>query len=99
MAKEPLKLIWKDRIIGHITDAGWSDFPWVSGKFSLVSMPPDLREAMEWLHKESISEDGVSDWPFPEDFVWGWRLEKPDGTSEEISQPIIDFGSGDIEWR
>ena len=98
MAQEPINLFWKDQLIGHITDVGWSDFPWASGKISIISMPPDLREAMEWLHKESISEDGVMDWPFSEDFVWGWRLEKPDGTSQEILQPIIDFGSGDVEW-
>src|SRR5262245_27762605 len=98
MAQGPLKLFWQNRRIGHITDAGWSDFPWASGKVSIVNMPPDLREALEWLHRESISEDGVTDWPFSEDFVWGWRLEQPDGTSEEISQPIIDFGSGDVEW-
>jgi hypothetical protein len=99
MAEEPLKLFWKDRLIGQVTDAGWSDFPAATGKVSIIHMPPALREAMEWLHTESNSENGVTDWPFSEDFVWGWRLEKPDGTSEEISQPIIDFGNGDIDWQ
>ncbi|MBL8799217.1 MAG: hypothetical protein JNM56_35350 [Planctomycetia bacterium] len=99
MTDEPLQLFWKDQLIGRITDAGWSDFPWMSGKVSINQIPPELREAMEYLHREATSDDGVTDWPFPEEFAAGWRMVKPDGTAVEISQPIIDFATGDVDWR
>jgi hypothetical protein len=98
MRQQPFKLFWKDRLIGRVRDAVWSDYPWVCGKVAIFHMPADLRAALEYLHQESISEEGVTDWPFAEEYLWGWRLVKPDGTSEEISQPIIAFKSGDIEW-
>jgi hypothetical protein len=99
MPEEPLKLYWKDQLIGHVRDAGWSDFPWVCGKVSIINMSPDLREVLEYVHKESISEDGLRDWPYPEEYWEDWRMVKPDGTSREIMLPIIDFETGDIDWR
>ena len=98
MLKQPLKLYWRDQLIGHISEAAWSDFPWALGKVSIVSMQPELREAMEYLHRESYTEDGVTDWPYPEEFVWDWSIVDSDGETTEIGQPIIDFNAGEIEW-
>ena len=96
--KQPLDLYWKNLLVGQVSDAAWSDFPWVFGKVTIFGMPADLRDAMEYLHRESHSEDGVCDWPFPEEFVWDWRVVDAEGESVDICQPIIDFEAGEIEW-
>ena len=94
------RLLWRDQLIATITDVGWSDFPWACGKFVAAEMAPQIRELLEWIDRESKTEDGITDDPpFAEELLDEWLIEKPDGTRTGIMIPVLDFSDGSIEWR
>lgn len=94
------RLLWRDQLIATITGVGWSDFPWACGKLVVVDMAPELRELLEWIGRESRTEDGITeDPPFEDELLEEWFIEKPDGTRTEIMIPVLDFADGSIEWR
>jgi hypothetical protein len=97
--RNPLRLYWKDRLIGEITDASWTDFPWVGGKIKLKRLAKEMRQVLNYVFEQSRSEDGLRDWPFVDELFWNWSILKPDGSREEIGIPIVDFADGSIEWR
>ncbi len=100
MNDAPHRLLWRDQLIATVTDVGWSDFPWVSGKFIAAEMEPRIREVLEWINRESKTEDGITDDPpFAEELLDDWFIETPDGTTMEIMIPVLDFSDGTIEWR
>jgi hypothetical protein len=93
-----LRLLWKDRHVADVEGAAWDDFPWVSGKFISVDLPPELRQALEWL--SSMAEaDELEDPPFDEELVDHWVLSSPVGHKAEVCAPIVDFEAGTVEWR
>jgi hypothetical protein len=94
-----LRLCWKKRLVGDITDVAWTDFPWVSGRVKLKRLTKELRQILKYVFKESRSEEGLRNWPFADDLFWNWSILKADETREEIGIPIIDFTDGSIEWR
>jgi hypothetical protein len=97
--EQALRLFWKDRLIGEVTDVGWVDFLWAGGKLVIKKLSQKLRKALEYVFAESQSEDGLQEWPFPDELFWNWSVVKPDNTKVEIGIPIIDFTDGSIEWR
>ncbi|MBL8798931.1 MAG: hypothetical protein JNM56_33915 [Planctomycetia bacterium] len=99
MPKKRLSLFWKDQLVGFVSDASVSDFPWVCGKFTVCPIPKELRAALEYIHRESNTDDGLQDWPFPEEFLDHWKIVQSDETARETSPPIIDFKKGIIDWR
>lgn len=96
---EELKLYWKERLVGRISGATFSDFPWKLGTFRPAKIPAKLKQVIEYIRTESASEAGLIDWPFPEEYMEHWRVEHEDGRTEETSPPIIDFAKGTVEWR
>ncbi|BDM81391.1 hypothetical protein [Acaryochloris marina] len=94
------RLLWRDQLIATITNVGWSDFPWVGGKFVATKMDSQIHELLEWIDCKSKTDDGmVDDPPFPEELLDDWYIEKPDGSKIEIMIPVLDFSAGTIEWR
>ena len=94
------RLLWRDHLIATVSEVRWSDFPWVGGKFIAVKMDAQIRELLEWIDRESKTDDGiVDDPPFPEELLTEWFIEKPDGSKTEIMIPVLDFSDGTIEWR
>jgi hypothetical protein len=85
MAAKGLRLFWTDQLVGVITDAGWSDFPWASGELAVHEMPGELRSALEWATAQARSEGPLEDPPFPGALLENWWVEKPDGSKTEIS--------------
>ena len=75
------QLFWKDQLVGTITDVGWTDFPWAGGKFTLGQPSKELRDVLEYISKESATDEGLHDWPFPDEMGEHWRVVKPDGRS------------------
>ena len=96
----PHRLLWRDQLIATVTNVGWSDFPWVRGKFVAVEMASEIREILEWIERESRTEGGITDDPpFAEELLDEWSIERPDGTRVEITIPVLGFADGTIEWR
>ena len=94
------RLLWRDQLIATITDVGWWDFPWACGKLVAVEMDPRIRALLEWVLRESNTEEGIVDEPpFPEELLEDWFIEKPDGSRSEILIPVLDFADGTIVWR
>jgi hypothetical protein len=92
-------LYWKDHLVGTITDVGWTDFPWAGGKIAIGNLSKEVREVLEYISKESESEDGLLDWPFPDEMADHWRIVKPSGEQVEITPPVVDFSDGHVRWR
>jgi hypothetical protein len=99
MNDELLRLFWRDQFVGTISGAQWSDFPWAAGPLSIAELRPDIRRVLQYVSEKVATDEGLVDWPFAEEFGESWRIAKPDGTTQEISVPIIDFSDGRIEWR
>ncbi len=100
MDHSPHRLLWRDEPIATVTDIGFYDFPSVCGKVVASHMSTQIRELLEWLDRESKTEDGVTDDPpFPAEMLDEWYIEKPDGTKTEIMIPLFDFARGTVEWR
>lgn len=49
MVVGPLKLYWKQQLVGVITEATWSDFPWIIGRFEARRVGKRLREVLAWF--------------------------------------------------
>ncbi|MEM9214153.1 MAG: hypothetical protein AAGD25_07365 [Cyanobacteria bacterium P01_F01_bin.150] len=87
-------------MIATITDVDWADFPWACGKFVAADMEPQIRDFLEWIGRESKTENGITeDPPFEDELFDEWFIENPDGTRTAIMMPVLDFLSGAIEWR
>lgn len=98
--KDMYRILWRDQFVATVTDVGWLDFPWAWGKFRVAEMTPQMRGLLEWIDRESKTEDGIiTDAPYPEELQLDWFLESPDGTRNEIMIPIFDFADGSVEWR
>lgn len=98
-AATPLKLYWNSHLLGVITGATFTDFPWVSGRFEARRVPKRLREVLDWF-KTQAEVDDPPDPPFASDLLDGWVVIKPDGSRHELLMPPpIDFDNGFAEWR
>jgi hypothetical protein len=95
----PHSLYWKDELVGTVTDVAWVDFPWAGGKIVVAALSRDVRAALEYIERESNSDDGLQVWPFADELSENWRIVKPDGEVVEIWPPIIDFATGFVTWR
>jgi hypothetical protein len=95
---QPVQLYWKQLLIGYVNDADCSDFPCVVGKVELNEIPSDLREALEYLYSQSLTDEGVTDWPFSDEFEVDWTAVYSDGSCTEICEPLIDFETCRIKW-
>ncbi len=99
MAATTLKLYWNSRLVGVITGATFSDFPWVIGRFEPRRVPKRLREVSDWLAAQAEADEPL-DPPFAPDLLDGWVVIKPDGSRHELLMPpLIDFDKGIIDWR
>lgn len=92
------QLFWKKEFVGTVTNIGYVDFPWAGGDIEMAVLSKELREVLEYVDAEVKTEDGLTDWPFPESFDEHWMLVKPDGEVLEISMPVIDFAKGYATW-
>jgi hypothetical protein len=93
------QLYWRDQLVGVVTGVGWTDFPWAGGKFALGELSGEIRTVLEYIDRESKTDEGVHDWPFPDEFAEHWRIVTPNGTEVEIMPPVIDFAVGHVTWR
>lgn len=82
-----------------MTDVGWTDFPRAGGNIAVATLRDDVRAALESIDRESKTDEGVHDWPFPDELAEHWRVVKPDGTEVEIMCPVLDFADGFVTWR
>jgi hypothetical protein len=99
MGLGPLKLYWKKQLVGVITDAAVSDFPWVSGHFQPGRVAKRLREVLEWFAAQAEADE-LRDPPFDADLVGNWAIVKPDRSRVELLlPPVVDFARGYAEWR
>lgn len=92
-------LYWKDQLVGVVTGVGWTNFPWAGGRITIGKLSGEVRAALEYVDRESKSDDGLQDWPFPEELMDHWRVVKPSGEAVEVSLPVVDFADGFVEWR
>jgi hypothetical protein len=92
-------LYWRDQLVGVVTDVGYVDFPWAGGTIALGELSGEVRAVLEYIDRESKTEDGVQDWPFSDEMVDGWRIVKPDGTEVDILPPVVDFDDNSVSWR
>jgi hypothetical protein len=92
-------LYWRDQLVGVVTDVGWTDFPEVGGTFTVGQLSDEVRAVLEYIDRESKMDDGVQDWPFPDELADHWRVVKPDGTEVEIMPPVVDFADAYVYWR
>ena len=98
------KLYWSDKHLGDIQNVRTFDFPWVIGDFAPGNIDRELAEVLEWFAKvaeaeEEENDDDLPEPPFSEELTDNWYIEKPDGTREAISVPILDKKDGTITWR
>jgi hypothetical protein len=99
MTVGPLKLYWKNQLVGVITESTWSDFPWIAGRFEAQPIPNLLREVLTWFASQAKAEE-LQDPPFDADLVRNWAIVKPDQSRVELLlPPIVDFIKGLAEWR
>ena len=98
-AAAPHKLYWKSQLVGVITDATFSDFPWVIGRFEARRVGKRLREVLDWFVAQAESDEPL-DPPFAADLLEGWVIVRPGGERHELFlPPLIDFAKGFAEWR
>jgi hypothetical protein len=99
MAVSPLKLYWKKQLVGVISGATWSDFPWIVGRFETRRVSKRLRAVLEWFAAQAEADE-LQEPPFDSDCVENWAIVKPDRSRVELLlPPIIDFDKGLAEWR
>jgi hypothetical protein len=99
MANGPLKLYWKRQLVGVITDAVWSDFPWIIGRFEARRVDKRLWAVLVWFAAQAEADE-LKDPPFDSEFVQNWSIGKPDRSRVELFlPPIVDFTEGFVEWR
>ena len=99
MADGPLKLCWKEQLVGVITDATWSDFPWLSGRFEVRQMDEQQRQVLAWFAAQTEADE-LEEPPFAAEWIGNWAIVKADGSRVELlAPPIIDFSKGMAEWR
>lgn len=99
MDEEKHLLYWRDQLVGIVTDVGWTDFPWAGGKVAIATLSDEVCAVLEYIDFESKTDDGVNDWPFPDELAEHWKIVKPDGTEVEIMPPVVDFAEGFVTWR
>jgi hypothetical protein len=99
MAADLLKLYWKKQLVGVITDATWSDFPWVVGRFEVRRIGKRLRDVLTWF-AEQAEADELQEPPFDAEVIGNWAVVKPDRSRVELPlPPVVDFDRGLAEWR
>ncbi len=99
MSVGPLKLYWKKQLVGVITDAGWSDFPWIAGTFDARRLGKRLRAVLEWF-EEQTRADELAEPPFAPEWLQNWSIVKPDRSRIELlAPPLVDFARGIVQWR
>ncbi len=99
MTVSRLELYWKKQLVGVITGASWSDFPWISGKFEPRRLGKRLRALLEWF-AEQAEADELEEPPFEPELLENWSIVKPDRSRVDLlCPPIIDFAAGVAEWR
>jgi len=99
VADGPLKLYWKNQLVGVIMDATWSDFPSVAGRFESRQVSQRLREVLKWFAAQAEGDE-LKDPPFEAELLENWAIVKPDRSQVELLiPPIIDFDRGLAEWR
>lgn len=92
-------LYWRDQLVGVVTDVSWADFPWAGGTIAVSPLTDELRAVLEHIDRQSSTDEGLRDWPFPDELAEDWRIVKPDGKDIEITPPVIDFAEGYVTWR
>ncbi|MFL5338669.1 MAG: hypothetical protein ACJ8F7_00760 [Gemmataceae bacterium] len=98
-AAAPHKLYWNSQLIGVITEATFSDFPWVIGRFEARRVSKRLRAVLNWFAAQAEADE-LQDPPFAAELVEGWVIVKADGSRHELLMPpLIDFDKGYAEWR
>ena len=95
---QPIQLYWKELLVGQVSDAACSEHPWIVGKVELNAIPQGLRKALTYLYAQSLTDEGVTDWPFSDEFEVDWAVVYADGSSTEICEPLINFETGQIKW-
>ena len=99
MAPGPHKLYWKSQLVGVITEATFSDFPWMAGRFAARRLSTRVREVLDWVSAQADADD-LQDPPFASDRVEGWAIVNPDGDRHELLMPpLVDFDKSIAEWR
>lgn len=95
----PLKLFWKTKMVGVVTDATFSDFPWKAGRFEARKMSERLREVLDWFAAQAVADE-LLDPPFAVDLLEEWVIVDANGVRHELFlPPLIDFAKGIVEWR
>jgi hypothetical protein len=95
----PHKLYWRSQLIGVVTEAAFSDFPWVRGRFEARRVSKQVREVLDWFAVQA-KIDELQDPPFSTNRVEGWVIEQFDGSRHELLMPpLVDFDEGTAEWR
>jgi hypothetical protein len=99
MAAGPFKLYWNSQLVGIITEAAFTSFPWVAGRFEARRVSKRLREVLDWFATQ-VDTHELHDPPFAPDLLSGWCVVDPDGERTELlAPPVIDFDKGTAEWR
>jgi hypothetical protein len=98
-AAQWLTLCWNGSPLGRISDVRLYDWPWMCGRLAAGDWPPDLRASVEALRRAADSGDDLPDPPDQSGHYDGWTVVDPAGNAAEISVPLVDFDTGDIEWR
>jgi hypothetical protein len=94
-----LELHWKDQLVGVISDATVSDFPWLAGKFAAKRVSKQLREVMTWFAAQAEADE-LAEPPFGPELLEDWVIVKADGTWTVLDGvPLVDLKRGSIEWR
>jgi hypothetical protein len=94
-----IRLIWKGRFMGLVTDQQWAGYPEVEARFTPADRDDALRRDLEayahWWHN---SED-VADRTLTDRLSGGWWLESSDGLRIASLIPIINFRRGTVVVR
>ncbi|QDV42158.1 hypothetical protein Enr13x_20010 [Stieleria neptunia] len=100
MQSEPLKIYWRDALIGFVFTPEAHDIPWWYGVFEPTETECEVRDLLRWFHEENKNDDpDLTLAPFPEHYFEDWTLERSDGSRTDICPPIPDFDEMTIEWR
>ncbi|MBN9524199.1 hypothetical protein J0H58_37760 [bacterium] len=94
-----LTLCWNGRELGRINNVGAFDPPWMCGWLVPGDWPSDLRSSIETLARAVATESDLPDPPPGSGYYDGWSVVDPAGVVSEIGVPVVDFATGDIQWR
>ena len=94
---EQYRLFCNDRLVGLITNAQWSDFPWVIGSFAPAAIDEDVRQVIEWFAAIGDAEEPAGPL-FPDYLLNNWWIERPSGERKQVDVPILDLSKGTVEW-